>query len=358
MSFQCSAMSSGVQLNRTDAYAICDSYPQRLSCAPGYAMLSACAGSGCNTGACSGQPSTILGLQCVRVTGYQYEGLAAGSPVPNNATASWQVVSCNLQNIDYTSASPTSQATYTIDNTVTQQSSVSSTVEATQSSGTSITQSTGSQYEISSSGGLPVGKLLLMTGEMAGEAAMARHVRRLGSTTSTNTSYSGYEVETTFDTSSSYISQQYQSVTLSKTISETVYLSGGYMWDVVSWGVAITTSGNYTVNYREYGPGLVATSVQEEVQQTNTALSDTTYLLVLSSQYYTESYLSSTDCDTIASDYMSGSAPFTNNAPPVDSTNGTTSGQQNVGPQPVFADAGTGTGSSRRRALRLGKGHP
>jgi hypothetical protein len=357
MSFQCSAMSSGVQLNRTDAYAICDSYPQRLSCAPGYAMLSACAGSGCNTGACSGQPSTILGLQCVRVTGNQYLGLADGSPVADNSTASWQVVSCNMQNIDYTSASPETQATYTIDNTVTQQSSVSTTVESTQSSGTSITQSTGSQYEISSSGGLPVGKLVLMSAEMAGEAALARRVRGLGSTTDTNTTYSGYDVQTSFDTSTSYINQQYQSVTLSKTISETVYLSGGYVWDVVSWGVAVTTAGNYTVNYRQYGPGLVATSVQEQVRQTSTALSDTTYLLVLSSQYYTESYLSSTDCATIASDYMSGSEPFTNNAP-VDNTNSTTSGQQNVGPQPVFGESATGAGTRHRRALRVRQGLP
>jgi hypothetical protein len=183
----------------------------------------------------------------------------------------------------------------------------------------------------------------LAAGEAAGEAAAARRIRALG-TTKTNTTDSGYAVETTFDTSSSYINQQYDSVTVTQQISETVNLANGYLWVVNSWGVATTTAGNYTVNYRQFAPGMSATSVQEQVQQVSTALSDTTYVLVLNNQNYTESYLENTGCQTMATQFMSGSSPF-NTTSPSDQSSSNLVGTQLVGPSTSFP-------SLRRKLLR------
>jgi hypothetical protein len=255
--------------------------------------------------------------------------------VADNSTASWQVISCEQKRFDYMYLVGTTPNSYTVENGVQQTSSVSTSTESTYENGQSITQTTDSEYQISSQGGLPWGQLILAGAEDAGEAAAARRLRALGSTTKTNTTDSSYAVETTFDASSSYINQQYESETVTQTISETVYLANGYYWSVNSWGVSTTTAGNYTVNYRQFSPGLSATTVQELVQQQSTALSDTTYLLVVSSQNFTVDYLQNTDCQTMATQFMSGSAPF-NASGPSDQSNNNLVGLQQVGPRSAF----------------------
>jgi len=274
-----------VVVDDSSTFTICvNTFSELYYCPYGSVLTRMCIGD-CGTDICSGK-TTGLGMQCTYVAAYEY--IETTSYSGNNDDSTYSIVDCSSHHRDVST-----DVEYTMTNTITVDSSVTTTSESSSTSSSTVTDSIKASEKISTDVGLVTGELSLDE---------------------------EYSVETSFTKSSTYITAQFEGTEKTQEVDQTFTLTGGYVWNVVSFGASIQAYGDYSVVYTKYQPGygtfpvlggsVTSTNVTEDVSIVNTDINDSDFILALSSEYYDKDYLKGTSCEDIASDYLTSSGIF------------------------------------------------
>jgi len=295
-----------VMLNYTDTVVMCGDWNVFMTCPPGYAITKACAGYNfegddlkysCGNDICSDYQNLVsTGIQCTAIGAYEFDTVV--SHEANATAADFVVQDCKINTL----GSMTKVSHYTVDRTITGETSVETTTTKSyegktgQSTGTSLTKTLDTSYSISAQVGLP-----------------SCRVKGTWSTSSGSSHTKSSLLETSFSTSQQYLDQMYYGHSKQESTSVELALARHQPWAVLSWGAQVMASGDYVVQYNKYIPGAVnSTSVIEDVTIGTTDLDDRFYVVALSGRDYPQEYLQNTACETIALQYMMEMGPFAN----------------------------------------------
>ena len=286
---KCAPISSTahVRMDPSDTEIHCVDHGVDVVCSEGYVVTGSCgAGSNpdCGTEFCSGQEEVFTGVRCTRIYAYEYNS-ADGPQEAQPPEFTFDGV-CEADTFELEGGSLPVEETHTFKAS----SSLETFVSESTQQGSSLTTSLNVMHRIGAEVGFPkIG--LGFSGSNSIEA--------------------GFERETTFDRTQTYTEQLETGQEQTDTVRWEYELTGGLTWTIASWTARVTTAGNYNILYREYSPGRSGYEVvNEDAKILAQTLDERSFTLVLNSENHDPSFLRSSSCTEIATQYMLGIGEF------------------------------------------------